>query len=296
MKSANRGDLVRGMDVVYIYHDKIDEVSHTSDTEVFAACNTAINEIKNLVRIIGNEFGGAKIIITADHGFLYTYSPLREDDKVDMSASSNECVEVDRRYIIKKKGNKPDYLLPVRFLDGKSDYEIYSPRENIRIKKKGGSMNYVHGGLSLQELVVPIVECKFLRNQTKSYQSNREKYDTKPVTIGLYSASRKITNLLFALNFYQKDAVSSNRSAATYLLYFVDSSGAQISDTQKIIADKTSANNNDRAFRCSFNLKSQRYDKTASYYLVIADETGKQMPQKEEFHIDIAMSVDDYDW
>ena len=39
--------------------------------------------MKNLVRIIVNEFGGTNILITADHEFLYTYSPLKKDDKVD---------------------------------------------------------------------------------------------------------------------------------------------------------------------------------------------------------------------
>lgn len=44
------------------------------------ACDKAISELKNLVRIIVNEFGGTNILITADHGFLYTYSPLKEED------------------------------------------------------------------------------------------------------------------------------------------------------------------------------------------------------------------------
>ena len=73
MKRAERSALVKGMDVVYIYHDTIDEASHTSDTAVFSACDKAISELKNLVRIIVNEFGGTNILITADHGFLYTY-------------------------------------------------------------------------------------------------------------------------------------------------------------------------------------------------------------------------------
>ena len=42
-----------------------------------------IEELKNMVRIITNEWGGAYILITSDHGFLYTYSSLTEDDKVD---------------------------------------------------------------------------------------------------------------------------------------------------------------------------------------------------------------------
>ena len=98
------------------------------------------------------------------------------------------------------------------------------------------------------------------------------------------------------MNFYQKEAVSDNREAATYLLYFVDSIGTQISDTQRIIADKTATNSNERAFRVGFNLKHQKYDKIAAYYLMIADEDGLQMPQKEQFQIDIAFAVDDFDF
>ena len=129
MKRAERSALVKGMNVVYIYHDTIDEASHTSDTAVFAACDKAISELKNLVRIIVNEFGGTNILITADHGFLYTYSPLTEDDKVGRNEfydvdkenagalkreSARRCVEYGRRYAIMQKGAQPNYLLPVK--------------------------------------------------------------------------------------------------------------------------------------------------------------------------------------
>lgn len=294
MKRAERSALVKGMDVVYIYHDKVDEASHTSDSMVFPACDDAIEEIKNIVRIIRNEFSGTRVYITADHGFLYTYSPLSEDAKVDKTTPSEQDVEIDRRYLITRKGATPDYLLPVKFMDDR--YDAFAPRASVRIKKKGGGLNFVHGGISLQEMVVPIIEYHYLRNDSKAYQRNKAKYDTRPVEVNLLSASRKISNMIFSLNFYQKEAVGDNRSAANYLLYFVDSNGKQISDTAKIIADKTSENGQERTFRCSFNLKSLKYDNRASYYLVIADESGLQMPQKEEFQIDIAFAVDEFDF
>ena len=294
MKRAERSALVKGMDVVYIYHDKVDEASHTSDSMVFPACDDAIEEIKNIVRIIRNEFSGTRVYITADHGFLYTYSPLSEDAKVDKTTPSEQDVEIDRRYLITRKGATPDYLLPVKFMDDR--YDAFAPRASVRIKKKGGGLNFVHGGISLQEMVVPIIEYHYLRNDSKAYQRNKAKYDTRPVEVGLLSASRKISNMIFSLNFYQKEAVGDNRSAANYLLYFVDSNGKQISDTAKIIADKTNENGQERTFRCSFNLKSLKYDNRASYYLVIADESGLQMPQKEEFQIDIAFAVDEFDF
>lgn len=296
MKRAERSALVKGMDVVYIYHDTIDEASHTYDTAVFAACDKAISELKNLVRIIVNEFGGINIFITADHGFLYTYSPLSEDDKVGKTSFNGMDVEYGRRYAIMQEGVQPDYLLPVKFLGGNTGYDGFAPRESIRIKMNGGGMNFVHGGISLQEMVVPVIEYHYLRNDSMEYKRNKQKYDTKPVMINLLSANRKISNMIFSLNFYQKDAVSNNREAATYQIYFTDENGKQVSDVQKIIADKTSDNGAERTFRCQFNLKSLKYSNTATYYLVIADEQGLQMPQREPFQIDIAFAVDEFDF
>ena len=296
MKRAERSALVKGMNVVYIYHDTIDDASPTSDTVVFSACDKAISEIKNLVRIIVNEFGGTNILITADHGFLYTYSPLTEDDKVDKTSFKGMDVEYGRRYAIMQKGAQPNYLLPVKLLGGKTEFDGFTPRESIRIKMNGGGMNFVHGGISLQEMVVPVIEYHYLRNDSMEYKRNKQKYDTKPVTVNLLSANRKISNMIFSLNFYQKDAVSANREAATYQVYFTDENGKQISDVQKIIADKTNDNGAERTFRCQFNLKSLKYSNTANYYLVIADEQGLQMPQRELFQIDIAFAVDEFDF
>ena len=206
------------------------------------------------------------------------------------------CVEYGRRYAIMQKGVQPDYLMPIKFLGGNTEFDGFAPRESIRIKMNGGGMNFVHGGISLQEMVVPVIEYHYLRNDSMEYRRNKQKYDTKPVTVNLLSANRKISNMIFSLNFYQKDAVSTNREAATYQVYFTDEDGKQISDIQKIIADKTSDNGAERTFRCQFNLKSLKYSNTATYYLVIADEQGLQMPQREPFQIDIAFAVDEFDF
>ena len=294
-KRADRQALIKGMNVVYIYHDTIDEAGHL-ESSIFSACDTAIEEIKNMVRIIANEWGGANIIITSDHGFLYTYSPLKEDDKVNLESQDDQRIEVGRRYAIMYNSYHSNFLLPVKFIAGDSPhYDGWAPRETIRIKMKGGGLNFVHGGISLQEMVVPVIEYHFLRNQSKEYKRNRSKYDTKPVEISLLSANRKISNMIFSLNFYQKEPVGGNREAATYQLYFTDNAGKPISDIQKIIADKTSDNGQDRTFRCSFNLKSLKYSNTETYYLVIADENGMQV-QREEFQIDIAFAVDEFDF
>lgn len=293
MKRTDLSAMLKGMEVVYIYHDTIDEASHNSDSAVFPACDDAIQELKNVVRILFNQHGAANILITADHGFLYTYSPLNEDSKVNKSSFNNQDVEFGRRYAIMQKGAAPDFLMPVKFNVGNGQYEGYAPRESIRIKMNGGGLNFVHGGISLQEMVVPVIEYHYLRNSSVEYQKNRSKYDTTPVTLNLLSASRKISNMIFSLNFYQKEAVGGVVAASNYSMYFIDSNGKQVSDTQKIIADRTSSDVQDRTFRCQFSLKSMKFNKTENYYLVISEETGLVAPQRIEFQIDIAFAIAD---
>lgn len=99
--------------------------------------------------------------------------------------------------------------MPVKFMGGNTEFDGFAPRESIRIKMNGGGMNFVHGGISLQEMVVPVIEYHYLRNDSMEYKRNKQKYDTKPVTVNLLSANRKISNMIFSLNFYQKDAVST---------------------------------------------------------------------------------------
>ncbi len=294
-KRDERSAMIKGMDVVYIYHDTIDEASHTSDSMVFPACDTAIQELKNLAKVICNDFGATHILFTADHGFLYTYSPLTEDDKLDKSGFVNKFIEYGRRYAIMMKDSNPDYLQKVLFLDGKTEYDGFAPKENVRIKMNGSGLNFVHGGISLQEMVVPVIDYHFLRNQSKEYRKNQNKYDTKPVEVRLLSNTHKVSNMIFSLSFYQKEPVGDNREAATYQLYFTDVSGKQISDIATIIADKTSDNGQERTFRCSFNLRSMKYDNKEIYYLVIADSDGLVV-SREEFQIDIAFAVDEFDF
>ena len=295
MKRSERSELVKGKEVVYIYHDTIDETSHTSEEKVFNACTETIDEIKNLVKIIVNDFSGVNIMITSDHGFLYTYSPLTEEAKTEKSDFAHRIIEYGRRFAILTKGEDPDFLLPVNLLSGRTEYAGYAPRGSIRIKTSAGSgMNFVHGGISLQEMCVPLIEYKHLRNSSKEYQRNKDKYDTKPVEVNLLSANHKISNMIFSLNFYQKEAVGLNREKCNYNAYFIDVTGKKISDVQKIIADKTSDDVQERTFRCNFSLKSQAYDSKELYYLVIEKEDSTELPERIEFQIDIAFAADDF--
>lgn len=295
MKRDEKREAVKGKDIVYIYHDTIDSASHNDDTSVFKASDAAIEEIRNLIKIITSTLNGINIIVTSDHGFLYTYEPLKENDKMDRTSFAKHIIEQGRRYVLTDKNADPEFLINVKSFMNNDNVLSFAPRENIRIKGAGGQ-NFVHGGISLQELVVPVITYRYLRSGYKSYIQNKDKIDMKPVTLSLLSSSRKISNKIFNLRFYQKEAVTNNYVPCTYDVFVTNAAGQAVSDKQKIIADRTSGNNKDREFKCTFNLKPIKFSSHDLYYLVIQDEKGLQIPVKEEFQIDIPMSFDEFDF
>ena len=295
MKRNEKREAVKDKDVVYIYHDTIDSAGHNDDTSVSTACETTVEEIKNLVNIITSTLSGINIVITSDHGFLYTYEPLREEDKMERSSFKKDILEQGRRYVLTNKEANPDFLINVKAFYNEQNILGFAPRENIRIVGSGGQ-NFVHGGISLQEMVVPVITYRYLRSGYKSYIQQKDKIDTKPVTLTLLSSSRKISNKIFNLRFYQKEAVAGNYVACTYDVFISNAAGQAVSDRHKIIADRTDENNTDREFKCTFNLKPIKFSSHELYYLVIQDEQGLQIPMKEEFQIDIAMAFDEFDF
>ena len=287
MKRAERRELVGGKEVVYIYHNTIDAIGDKAPTEkkVFEACEDAMQELINLLRIVINDMQGTDIFITADHGFLYTYSPITEGDKLGKSAFTGEVFEVGRRYAITDPATTADYLMPVQ-LEGEVEgtpVKGYTPQDSTRIKVSGGGENFVHGGVSLQEMVVPVIAFKNLRTTSKKY------VEVSKAELKLLSESRKISNLLFSLDFFQRQPIGEKIEPCAYSVYMTDEEGAIVSDRQTIIADRTSTNASERVFRVRFNLKAGVYDKNKIYRLLIANDTD--VPNEEEFHIDIALSL-----
>ena len=294
MKRRERQEKVKGLDIVYLYHDTIDEAGH-SERSIFGACDEAIRELKNAVRMITNDFGGTHILITSDHGFLCTASPMGDLDKVELGMEMEQVTELGRRYAIAWRGANQKYLLPVKFLNGDTPFEAFGARENIRIKVKGAGSNFVHGGFSLQEMVVPVVDYHFLRNANREYQQNRSRYDTRPVTVELLSPNHRISNTSFYLDFYQKEPVGAKRKAGVWQMYFSDQEGRILSNMSSIVADKTDEDNRKRIFRCRFTLKPRKYNSRELYYLVMVDDNGIEKA-RVEFQIDIALNLDTVDY
>ena len=288
MKKQERRELVAGKEIIYIYHNTIDALGDkaATETKVFEACNDAIDELTAIVKIIVNDLSGVNIFITADHGFLYTYKPLEESQKISKQTFNGDIFELGRRYALVSPETNAEYLLPVKTdrTYGGEPMKGYAPQDTVRIKVQGGGENYVHGGISMQEMVVPIIIYKGMRTGYKKY------VEVQNPGLSLISESRKVSNLMFSLDFLQKQPIGDKVQPCNYTLYFTDEVGVPVSDFQTVITDRTSNNASDRVFRVRFTLKQAQYNKKKLYRLVIANDTDA--PEEFEFRIDIAFADD----
>lgn len=288
-KQINLYAIMRENGVVYDFMtDVIDAIGDKPMTEnqVFDACGEAVDELLSLVKLIVNSMNGTNVLITADHGFLYSYQPLTESDKSEKSLVSSAVIKTDRRCMVTEPEASSEYLMQIPMNVFNSDKLGFAPLETIRIKKQGGGMNFVHGGVSLQECCVPVIAFKNIKPNSKHF------VDTKKVALRLLSRTRKIANNIFFLEFYQPEAVSGKTIPATYELYICDNMSTIVSDVQTIIADKTTDNVQERVTRIRFTLKGQEFSSTDPYYLNIVDKDSGEVKDHIEFSIKIAFAND----
>lgn len=293
-KRALRKELVGDAEFVYVYHNKIDSIGEEYSTEhmVFEACTVAIDDIVALVKIATGDLNFSRIIITADHGFLYTRDPLEERDKVSKKDISSSTVRLGRRYAISDDEWLDDGLfirMSMEDIDGGS-YTGLAPRECIRIKKAGPGENYVHGGVSLQECCVPVIQFRNKRVGSKGYE------ERVPAELKLLSTQRRITSMFFKVELYQPTCVGGKVLPAEYELVMTDSSGNEVSDVRRVHADMTNADEKARVSDVRFGLKAgNAYDAKKPYYLLCRNKENAQIAWKEEFAIDIAfVPLDDF--
>lgn len=272
MGKSRRREYFKGKKVIYIYHNTIDATGDHASTEKFTfdAVDKAIHEIYNIVKMVRDDLSGTNIFITADHGFIYQRKALEESDKIEkVDFSINE---VKRRYLLSKESAMVDGLLRIPLngiISNDQEWNAYVPKSTIRFKMKGQGVNFVHGGASLQEVVVPLITFKNARRGQKHSQ------ETQKVDIKLTNTSRKITNSIFKLDFFQTEKVGGKMTPRTVNIFMVDDQEEKISNEEVVIADKVTEKPEERIFKLRFALKLQDYDKNKNYHLVVKDmETG----------------------
>ncbi len=276
-------ELIQGKNIVYIYHNQVDARGDksASENEVFNACAEAMEEIHKLVRKLTIYVSAPKFFITADHGFLYKRDRLQEFDKV--AYPKDKCLYTNKRFIITEDAVN-EHGIMARTMPYLSELYVDIPVGADIFKVSGGGQNYVHGGTSLQEMIVPIIE---LTTNTRGVAYNY-------VDVVLTSVTRKVTNLITYFDFIQTEKVTDTMKARSIVAYFTTEDGEKISFDVPMIANSREDAPEKRTFHEKFTLKSREYKYGDKYYLVLADASDeKNILQQYEFMIDIAF-VDDF--
>ena len=269
----------------YIYHNQIDARGDKLNTEneVFNACEEAIEEIHTMIKRLTSA-NNTRFIITADHGFIYKRDKLAESDKITGFDKVNTAI--GRRYILSNERihiNGVEMVTLGDVLGNKDERIIATPIGSDVFKVSGGGQNFVHGGVSPQEVIIPVIEVK----------TNKYHTETKAVGIALVSLVRKITNLSTNLDFIQSDPVTDVNKETIYKVFFITDDNEKISNENTYVADNKDNDASKRVFRLRFTFKNKQYDRNRKYYLVAYDEKNALEVIRHEVQMDLAF-VDDF--
>lgn len=276
--------LFSGKKVVYIYHDTVDNAGEHNENTIFTACDKAINELEKLVRDLHTTFSGINAFITADHGFFYKRGKVESYEK---TSKTTNATKQKTRYSYSDSISNDEGILSINldYVFGKDSGYVNIPKGNIIFARQGTGINYVHGGILPQEIIVPVID----------FKSTRTSDDSKKVGITYSGLSTKITNAITYLEFLQDNNIDENNKPCRYLLHFEDEDGNRISDECTIIANYENTEVKDRFFREKFVFKNMQYDKNKPYFLTIIDEETGIVKDKIKFYIDIAI-VNNFDF
>ena len=195
MSRNEQDEFIKGKKVIYIYHDNIDGIGDKSKTEdeTFEACDMAIKDIVGISKLL-SSLGIVNIYITSDHGFLYERKVVEEYNKIELDKSEVKPVVIGKRYALYEKEIEQKGCITIKI----DDYFGVFPRKNQRIKASGNGLQFVHGGLSPQEMIIPVIQ----------YRSGVHSKKAEKVRVRIKESTGKITSNLNKFTLYQLDPIS----------------------------------------------------------------------------------------
>ncbi|MCT2252997.1 BREX-1 system phosphatase PglZ type A [Corynebacterium sanguinis] len=223
--------------IFYVYHDRIDAAGDSASTErtVFEAAEETLRELLQLVKKWTNA-NATNILITADHGFLYQDIPLEQAYYLSEGPQGDAVTKTNRRYALGRSLKpSPSFMTFTSAQAGLvGDIDIQIPKSIHRIPQPGAGTRYVHGGASLQEIVVPVISV-----------NKKRKSDVRHVNVDLMPETDKITTGQLAVKLLQREAVTDKiRPRQVRLGLYVG--GTLISDQPILTFDSASDDQRDR--------------------------------------------------
>jgi hypothetical protein len=149
-------EAIRKAQLVLMTSQEIDSLCE-GDNVPFARTrmDSILHDLNRAFRILAS-LGIQRFIVTADHGYIFG-DELDESMKVD--PPRGETIDLHRRVWVGRGGESADSFLRVRLADFNlgSDLELATPWGFGGFKVSGGAKAFFHGGLSLQELIIPVL-------------------------------------------------------------------------------------------------------------------------------------------
>ena len=250
MKGSDCRAWVQRHDLIYVYHNRIDATGDKRDSEerVFEAVEDTFNDLIRLMK----KLAGANVnnlLVTADHGFLYQHRPLDESDFSAGEPVGNQLFVHNRRFVL-GRGLSPSLSLhtfPSERLGLRGDMEIQIPRSINRLRRRGAGSRFVHGGATLQEVVVPVIRV-----------NKKRRSDVRQVDVDvLGGAGGRITSGQLAVRMYQSQTVTDKVLPRVLRAGIFDAAGKRISDSHDLTFDIRSENPRERELAVRFVLSRE---------------------------------------
>ena len=250
MKTDEGKALFRDHDILYLYHNRIDIIGDKLATEdrVTEAAEDAVEDLTKLVRKLTTA-NFSNILITADHGFLYQHRPLDETDFSVADPTGQEILVKNRRFVngrgLNETAGMKKFSSAQLGLSGELDVLI--PNSINRMRVKGAGSRFVHGGASLQEIVIPVLRVG------KKREADVGKVDVQIIVSGRSLISSGQT----AVTLYQAEAVSEKQQQRDLLAGIYATDGTLISDEHQLTFDFTSQSARERELPIKFLLSRE---------------------------------------
>jgi hypothetical protein len=226
-------DLMREHDVVYIFHDHIDQVGDKLATEQRAlqAVEETFAQLDAIIHKVAN-INGTNMLLTADHGFLFQQQEVADKD---MAAYPAGALTYRSRRFALGTGIVPSPAVKVfsaEALGLSGGWSAAFPRSLGRFPLQGSGKRFVHGGISLQEVVVPVVKIHKARTD-----------DIEELQVELLRVPPKVTTGQLSISLYQTRAAVGKVAARTLRIGVYAKDGASLSEVKTITFDSKEVEN-----------------------------------------------------
>lgn len=147
---------IAGAQLILVTSQEIDELCEQDNiTQARRQMDGILNDLRRGIRVLV-DLGIERIVLSADHGHLFA-EESSDDMKVD--SPGGDTVDLHRRVWVGQGGKADDALLrfSLSMLDMRGEFDVATPWTFACFKCKGGARAYFHGGLSPQELLVPVI-------------------------------------------------------------------------------------------------------------------------------------------